>query len=246
MNHSYKTTPRLYVDQDLIASQSIIMLDEDQTHYLKHVLRLNDGSLVRLFNGRDGEFLASWNATSKKISQLCVTDLLCPMIRAVTPDLHLFFPLIKKDRQDWLIEKAVELGVTDLHPIITDHVVIRDFKEGRVKKQIIEASEQCERLTVPKLHPLITLSVAVETFLEEHLFIALERQELPLLKEEISNVKDNAADLGFLFGPEGGFSSNEVELLKRKNRKNIHLVTLGSSILRAETAGLYGLIQLRD
>jgi 16S rRNA (uracil1498-N3)-methyltransferase len=190
MNQNYKTTPRLYVDHDAIASGSVIALDDDQTHYLKTVMRLRDGDVVRIFNGRNGEFASIWSQTGKKQSVLTVSDQLRSVPElGVKPRIHLFFPPIKKDRLDWLIEKSVELGVTDLHPVLTDHVVVRDIKPDRMMRQIIEASEQCERLTVPILHDLMLFKDMMNAPSSDiQLFVALERHDAPLLPQALSDV----------------------------------------------------------
>jgi 16S rRNA (uracil1498-N3)-methyltransferase len=232
LNH----TSRLYVPHDITVN-AVIELDDDQTHYIKNVMRSKDGTEIRIFNGNSDEFLASWHATGKKISELRVVkstkSFQMPIRRT-----HLFFPLIKKDRMDWLIEKSIELGATDLHPIITDHVSIRDINIVRTQKQIIEATEQCERLDIAILHDLKPIKSVIETYANEiQILVAIERENLPHIK----SVELSKTDRGFLFGPEGGFSESEKEFLRAKN---ITPVTLGDTILRAETAGLVGLINM--
>lgn len=253
MTHLHKGTPRLYVDHAAIASGMDITLHDDQTHYLKTVLRLRDGDKVRCFNGQDGEFLASWMMVGKKSSQLTILDQLRLMPNDETTEpyrVHLFFPLIKKDRQDWLIEKAVELGVTDLHPILTDHVIVRDINRDRVMRQIIEAAEQSERLDIPHLHPLSSLKDILATkAVDITLFVALERCEnAPLLSSLVADQRSKdmpRKSCGFLCGPEGGFSAAEAERLQSLSQTGAcHVVNLGPTILRAETAALYGLIMI--
>jgi 16S rRNA (uracil1498-N3)-methyltransferase len=229
-------TSRLYVPHD-IAVNAVITLDDDQTHYIKNVMRSKDGTEIRIFNGRSDEFLATWHATGKKTSELRVTQstkLFQTPIRRV----HLFFPLIKKDRMDWLIEKSIELGATDLHPLITDHVSIRDINMVRTRKQIIEATEQCERLDIATLHDLKQIKSVIETYINEiQILVAIERENLPHIK----SVELSKTDRGFLFGPEGGFSDSEKQWLQARN---ITPVNLGDTILRAETAGLVGLMAI--
>ena len=248
---SYKGTPRLYVDQTAIASGMVITLDDDQTHYLKTVLRLRDGEMVRIFDGRSGEFVAAWAMTGKKQSELRVAELLRTQTQP-KGTVHLFFPLIKKDRQDWLIEKAVELGVTDLHPVVTDHAVVREIKADRVARQIIEAAEQSERLTIPQLHPVVSFKDIVNAPMKLDLFVALERADgTPMLRAALQQNGNNQPHhaRGFLCGPEGGFSKTEADMLQSLSAKHagdlrLHLVSLGDTILRAETAALYGALEL--
>ena len=230
-------TPRLYVEDDLSINHTII-LNDDHTHYLKNVLRLKNEDIIRVFNGRSDEFKAILQFIGKKSAHLQI-DSVSKILSQPALQTHLFFPLIKKDRMDWLIEKSVELGVTDLHPIITDHVKIRELNDIRLKKQIIEAAEQCERLIIPTLHPLTPLKTALEAERDDiEYIIALERAEgITPIKNIIFKTKNR----GFIFGPEGGFSEHEKQWFKDQSMR---LVTLGDTILRAETAGLVGLISI--
>lgn len=219
------------IDQDL-SEGAEFPLDEDVAHYLKNVLRRPDGADLRVFNGRDGEFIASATAQSKKLYILTIKN----RIRS-QPDpaneTHLVFALIKKDRQDFMIEKAVELGVTHFHPILTQQTVIRDINETRLLKQIREASEQCERLDIPKLLPLVKLE-QLNWPQDIPLYAGLERQDVPFLGSI-----DGGPKSGLLIGPEGGFSEQEHAYFLKN--KAITPVSLGDTILRAETAAIFGL-----
>jgi 16S rRNA (uracil1498-N3)-methyltransferase len=200
-------------------------------------MRSKDGTEIRIFNGASDEFLASWHATGKKTSELRVVSISKKFIPPVRRT-HLLFPLIKKDRMDWLIEKSIELGATDLHLIITDHVSIRDINMVRTRKQIIEATEQCERLDIATLHDLSSLKQTIETHMNDiQILVGLERINVPHIKSVTLSNKDR----GFLFGPEGGFSDSEKQWLQTKI---ITPVNLGDTILRAETAGLVGLVYM--
>ncbi|HEY8189518.1 MAG TPA: RsmE family RNA methyltransferase, partial [Micavibrio sp.] len=149
-NDSFSKLPRLYIDAPL-AEGTDAALSADQAHYFRTVLRRQDGDNIRLFNGRDGEFLCVLRDLGKK-SGIVSAERLLKQQTQDTPDVHLFFAPIKKARMDWLIEKAVELGVTHLHPVITQNTEVREVNDKRLRQQIIEAAEQCERLTVPSLH----------------------------------------------------------------------------------------------
>ena len=230
-NFDYRL-PRLFVESDL-KEDTTLSLDEDSTHYLKNVMRRPDGSKLRVFNGRDGEFLAVFTPQSKKTYSLQIENLARPQ-PASGKEVHLVFALIKKDRQDFLIEKAVELGVTHFHPVLTQQTVIRDLNEKRVLKQIQEAAEQSERLDLPKLEKLRKLEEVSRDWEDTPLYAALERTEA-----EFFGKISIPADCGLLIGPEGGFSEVERETLL-KNKK-ITPVSFGDQILRAETAALFGL-----
>lgn len=231
--------PRLYVPSTLVAAADFL-LSEAQSHYLMHVLRLEANDGVRVFNPVDGEWLARVVSSNKKGVTLTVCESLRPPER-ISRAVHLAFSPIKKDRMDWLVEKAVELGVTDLHPILMHRSVVRDVRQERLAAQIIEAAEQSERLDIPTLHPLTGLEKFVQQFAEKFpIYAAIERCEnIPLLSEITQG-----GDVGFLVGPEGGFDPQEADFLKAK--PHIRPVSLGQRILRAETAALYGLSRLMD
>lgn len=197
-------------------------------------MRRPDGAELRIFNGIAGEWLGTLSYTGKK-------DGTVSLIRQIRPPaprplkLHLVFALIKKDRMDFLIEKAVELGVTDLHPILTQYTTLRDLNEIRVQKQVIEAAEQCERLDLPELHPLLALKELEKSWPEDvPLLAALEREDAPFI-----GTLSVSSETGLLIGPEGGFSGEERQALMAKPW--IRPVGLGKQILRSETAGIFGL-----
>ncbi len=225
-------SPRIFVERNL-SENSTFSLDEDTTHYLKNVLRRPDGSLLRVFNGRDGEFIASLTPQSKKLYILDIQKKIREQ-NQTAKEIHLVFAPIKKDRQDFMIEKAVELGATHFHPVLTQQTVIRDLNEVRVNKQIQEAAEQCERLDIPKLEPLLKLDTFLRNWKDTiPLYAALERSDA----EHIKNMP--SLFCAILIGPEGGFSDDEKEMFL-KNPK-VKPVTLGERILRAETAAIYSL-----
>ena len=229
--------PRLFVDAPL-SNSATVPLSPDQTHYLKTVMRRPEDAELRLFNGRDGEWLGRLAFSGKKDGSVTLTR----QIRNAAPrplKLHLLFAPIKKDRMDFMVEKAVELGVTDLHPVLTQYTTIRDINPERMTRQIIEAAEQCERLDIPTLHPLRSLKDLPKSWSKGiPVFAALERMDavaigaLPAIPQE----------LGLLIGPEGGFSEDERDSLTKE--AGVTAVSLGDQILRAETAAIFGLSAL--
>lgn len=226
MASDFTKLPRLYIDRPLAPGASLT-LETAQSHYLKNVIRLKAGELIRLFNGRDGEWLASLTEHGKTQS----TVLLKGKIReqsAKPSEMHLLFAPIKKDGMDFIIEKAVELGVTDLHPVLTARTQVRALNEDRMKAQIQEAAEQCERLDVPALHPLVELKTKLAGWKGAPILWCRERGESP----HINTI--NEKSWAFLIGPEGGFDDAEFAFLG--GMINIKPVTLGETVLRAETA----------
>lgn len=230
-SNSITKSPRLYTELDLKSGEAV-SLEGGQAHYLKNVLRKNPGDPLRLFNGRDGEWVGEIQTLSKKAVTAKLTE---QSLAQPTPArrIHLYFAPIKKNRMDFLIEKAVELGATDLHPVITQNTENRKMNIERTQAQIIEAAEQCERLELPLLHAPSELFKALGQE-QAPLLAALERGNHP----EASDIatKYTESDIALLVGPEGGFT--ELELERIAGLQNVEKTSLGETILRAETAAL--------
>lgn len=229
-------TPRLYVEAALKKGE-ITPLSPALAHYLRNVLRQGEGDTLRLFNGRDGEWRATLTAIDKKSARAVPQEQIAGQPDNA-PRIHLLFAPIKKTRLEWLIEKAVELGATDLHPVLTQNTEMRHLNTERLVAQIIGAAEQCERLDVPALHPLRSLDEALQDWDKTiPLYAALERADMPLLSD-----MNTPAPCAVLIGPEGGFTAEEKDRLLANPA--IQPVSLGPRILRAETAALYVLSQI--
>lgn len=195
------------------------------------------GDSVRLFNEQNGEWVGHISTESKKSVTLTIAE----QIRQAETnhsEIHLIFSPIKKDRNDMVIEKAVELGVTHLHPVLFARTIVRDIKAERIEAQMMEAAEQCERLSLPKLSPLKDLKKLLGEWNKDiPLYAGIERSgAMPLLTAAQTNPSAQSA---LLIGPEGGITPEEIELLNSK--AFIKPVSLGPRILRAETAVFYGL-----
>ncbi|GJL85526.1 MAG: ribosomal RNA small subunit methyltransferase E [Micavibrio sp.] len=222
--------PRLYVEQSLDQNASP-KLETPQIHYLKNVLRMKEGDQVRFFNGSDGEWLGEVLALGKKDADIKLTAQTKPQPEPKNKA-HLIFAPIKKQRMDFLVEKAVELGVTDFHPILTHHGEVRKVNTERITAQITEAAEQCERLDIPTLHKLETLEKLLAAWGGKTKITAcLEYFDAPHISE-ITFEKDKA----FIIGPAGGFEDAEKEMIVSYNF--VQPADLGETLLRAETAAL--------
>lgn len=233
MNEKNYKVPRLFVTTNL-NEKDVITLDESQAHYLNNVMRRKNGDNVRVFNGRDGEWLGTLQNAAKKKADLvldeCLIEQTAPAFKR-----HLYFAPIKKSNMEWMIEKAIELGVSDLHPVLTQNTQNRKLNVERINQQIIEASEQCERLTIPTLRNIVKIE-ALKT--DKMQFLAcLERKNGELLAN-----MDRNQDLSIIIGPEGGFTEQEKAYLL----KNCNNISLGNNILRAETAAIKALSILCD
>lgn len=229
---------RLYVPDDLMAGGSIV-LAEDQAHYLRHVLRLEQGAVVALFNGRDGEMRASLSEVSKKACRLIVEVLLRP--QAPASDVWLCFAPIKQGRIEMIVEKATELGVGRLLPVITRRVQMQKVNAARLSAHAREAAEQCERLDVPEVAEAVTLEKLLQDWpSDRRLLVCAERADArPLLQ-----VAAAAGPVALLIGPEGGFAPEEMQQLA--NVSQALPVSLGPTILRAETAAIAAMAILQS
>lgn len=224
----FTRTPRVFIEQALSEGLSLELTDGVQ-HYLKNVMRVLPGDAVRLFNGRDGEYVGRIEGAGKKAISVTVENKLRAQKKPLRK-VHLLFAPIKKERMDWLVEKAVELGATDLHIALTHNTDIRKINEDRIRAQIVEAAEQCERLDVPVLHPPGDLYKIMALWDKTvPVFAALERFDAAPLRDQAV-----PGDCAVLIGPSGGFTDDEKGKLSALTF--IKPVSLGGNILRSETA----------
>ncbi|MEZ5998964.1 MAG: 16S rRNA (uracil(1498)-N(3))-methyltransferase [Hyphomonas sp.] len=238
------STPRLFVTARL-ADGETIALDDEQSNYLLRVLRLASGAPVRVFNGRDGEWLAAIGAVHGKRAELVPQrqQRVQPNPAGTAPVL-LFAP-VKKAETDFIVEKATELGAAQICPVLTDRTQTRTVRLDRFHKIALEAAEQTERLDLPEIADLVPLATALDRrapgtriiFCDE----AGDEADAPWGGEtgRAGPIADILAALGdapvaILIGPEGGFTPEERHWLR--GRGDTLAVSLGPRILRAETA----------
>jgi 16S rRNA (uracil1498-N3)-methyltransferase len=222
-------TTRLFVT-DPLSGENTLHLEDARLHYLRHVLRLAPGDHILLFNGMDGEWQANIEAYSKKAATLVCTRLIRE--QHSEPPLTLMCALIKPSRLEILVEKATELGVSHIQPLVSDFCSIRKMNTERLTSHAIEAAEQSERLTVPAIQELLSLREAVQGYDGEILWADESRDQTGSIGEVLKNKNISA----ILIGPEGGFSDLEKTYLK--SQAKVHPVHMGQLILRAETAGI--------
>lgn len=224
---------RLYHPNDLFTNQTL-PLTEKHIHYLRHVLRAAIGHRVAVFNERDGE----WSAVLMTLSKTTATVMVEEQRRlAVTgPDISLVFALVKHDPLTFLIEKATELGVRHFYPVITERCNISRVNQDRLASNVAEASQQCERFDIPALYPLAPLGKVLDAWnVHIPLLVCQERGEAPSIAHALHGLPPKTP-IGFLIGPEGGFSIPEMAYLKAFSFTRF--ISLGPRILRAETAAL--------
>ena len=222
------STPRLFVDQPL-GPESAPVIEGPAAHYLLHVMRARAGDPLLLFDNRSGEWLASIAEAGKRSLAVRVERQTRPLERV--PDFWLCFAPVKKSRLDWIIEKATELGVARLQPVITERTIVERVKRERIEAQIVEACEQCGRTALPELGEPVKLVQLLKAWPPERtLLFADEAGGIPLPHA------DAPAPAALLTGPEGGFTDREREALPA--HPAVRRIALGPRILRAETAAI--------
>jgi 16S rRNA (uracil1498-N3)-methyltransferase len=218
-----KSLPRLYVDQDLSAGASLVV----EGTYLGAVLRLGPGDQVKLFDDRTGEWLAEIAEVGKKRVTLTAIERLRP--RETVPDLWLLFAPVKRGRIDWLVEKATELGVARLQPLITQRTIVERMNLERLRAHAIEAAEQCERTALPLIAEPLKLPAILKNWpADRTLWFADEAGGAPF--------RPAPGPAAILIGPEGGFTDEERAAIRALPQARA--VSLGPRILRADTAAL--------
>jgi 16S rRNA (uracil1498-N3)-methyltransferase len=230
---------RLFVEVDLVPGGEV-PLEEAQVHYLRNVMRRPDGAPLLLFNGRDGEWHARLAFRGKKSAVAELGER--RREQAPEPDVWLCFAPVKRARIDYVAEKATELGVSVLQPVVTQHTAVERVNIGRLQANAIEAAEQTERLTVPKVRESIDLGQLLDRWPDgRRLMMCDETGGGPPIAEALSALDEaaRAAPWAIVIGPEGGFAERELQALRRI--KDVTSVGLGPRILRADTAALAAL-----
>lgn len=235
MNTTDFRSPRLFVDAPL-ASDATIDLDRNQSNYLGNVLRLAAGDTVLVFNGRDGEWRAAISGR-KRADQLTLLAQTRP--HQMLPDVHLAFAPLKHARLDYMVQKAVEMGVCALQPVITRFTQVSRVNTERMRANVIEAAEQCG---------IIALAEVAEPLpLEKYLAQRDGARRLIFCDEDTDTANPVAAltklpksgGIDVLIGPEGGFAEEERALLLKQ--PTVTRLSLGPRILRADTAAVAAL-----
>lgn len=225
------TSERLFVDADLAAGGRV-ELEPAQAHYLTAVLRLKLGARLLVFNGRDGEWVATLSETHKRGGALTIESQVRPQESG--PDVDYLFAPLKRSRLDYMVQKATEMGVARLRPVITERTIAERVNSERMQANVVEAAEQCGVLRVPAVQAPVRLDDVLDTwdasrrivFCDEH----KENDPIATLQ------KLEPGPLAVLVGPEGGFSPRERERLIGKSF--VTPLSLGPRIMRADTAAV--------
>ena len=228
-------SPRLYVDAPLGVGAAVT-LEPTQAHYLMHVLRLKSGAGALAFNGRDGEWAATIEP-QRRSTLLRVGD----RVRAQTAaaDLHYLFAPLKAARLDYMVQKAVEMGVAKLQPVLTRHTQAARVNTERMRANAIEAAEQCGILSVPDVAEPLPFAQMLAKREAARWMIFCDEDATVVNPIAALSVVPPQSPLAVLIGPEGGFADDErASLLKLPN---VVRLCLGPRILRADTAAVAAL-----
>jgi len=232
-SHAYRqdmTDPRLYCSNPLRASAEI-RLGRDESHYLVSVMRRKAGDKVRLFNPQDGEWSADIAAADRKGVSLRLEKKLRAAQRV--PDLDLLFAPVKKARTDFIVEKATELGVRRIRPVLTRRTIADKVRLDRLSALVREAAEQTERFDLPEIFEAEKLESVLDGWPADRvLFFCDEAGDAMPMAEALRGHETGKAAI--LTGPEGGFTSEERDYIR--SLPIAIPVSLGPRILRADTA----------
>lgn len=237
MAHSDFRTPRVFVATPLDGSP--VSFDREQSNYLLSVMRLREGDDVLVFDGRNGEWRGQLGLTGRKSAEL--TDLQLSRPQPPAPDLLYLFAPLKHARLDYMVQKAVEMGVGRMRPILTQHTQASRVNIERMRANAIEAAEQCGVLHVPAVEDEEKLDRTLERFERDEphrrLIFCDEGEETTNPLGMLSALP--RGPLAVLIGPEGGFSEGERRTLRAL--PFVTAIPLGPRILRADTAAVVAL-----
>ena len=211
---------------DTLSANMIDKLDKNQSHYLNKVMRVKENEVFSLFN-KEGEWEAKVLGISKNIVEFKIIKKLRQ--KEITKELWLAFSPIKSNYQNFMLQKATELGITKFLPIIFDRTIVRKINEDRLGKIVVEASEQSGRINIPFIESIQKL----DNFLRENT-MDLIFTDLNSENKKVDKSKFTGKPVCIIIGPEGDFS--EVERQKILSFRGVQSVKISENILRSETA----------
>ncbi len=227
---------RLFVDQPLGMGQAVAVGPE-QANYLFAVMRLTVGDAVLLFNGRDGEWLGRVQDAAKRRGVLLCEAQTAP--QSLPPDLWLLFSPIRKERTNFIVEKAVELGVARVQPVTTRFNNAERWRHDKQLAHAVEAAEQCGATFVPEVADVLPLDRVLASWPPGRALLWADEA----LAGQSANLHGQIAPAtpsAVLVGPEGGFSEEEKARLRAL--PFVRPISLGPRILRAETAAVAAIV----
>ncbi len=229
---SYKAKIRLYFPGKLSLEDSV-KLENKQVHYLINVMRKKIDDSILVFNCVNGEYLA-------KISEIYKNTIIINIIKKIRDakienDIWLLFAPVKKSPTEYIVQKATELGVSKIIPVITERTITKNLNLKRMQDIAIESSEQCERITIPEVCAVKKLKDLISNWDNDRIIFFCDEtiRNNDVVKIDFQNLSIKSFG-AILVGPEGGFSTDETNYLREK--KFIRPIDLGPRILRSDTA----------
>ena len=238
-----KSKTRLFIEKQ-ISQNLMIYIKEKQHHFLKNVLRIKLNDVINVFDGITGEWRSQVISISKDKTALKIEKKIREF--ETQPDIWLIFAPIKLFRLNIIIQKAVELGVSKFVPCKTEFSNFDKLNYKNLELNAIEAAQQCERLDIPKIEKIINLDALIKELPDDRAVVFCDESDtnLPSIYDELRLNLNNYSRWSVIIGPEGGFSNEERELIKKQ--KNVLRVTLGSRILRSDTAAISSLFCIQS
>ena len=225
-----KSAPRLFIEEE-IGEGRTFALDGTQAHYLGKVMRVREGDTIILCDDRTGEWAARVDQVDKRRVDATAVERLRP--REEVPDLWLCPALLKKDRFDLVLEKATELGVARIQPVVTRRCVADKLNLDRARTITTEAAEQCSRTALPEIAEPMKLAAWLDSIAEDRLIFFADENGGEPVADAFALTEGPAA---ILIGPEGGFDDEEREAIRA--HPMARPFSLGPRILRGETAAI--------
>ncbi len=229
------STIRLFVEQPLEQGLDVVC-SRAQANYLLNVMRLGDGAQILVFDGTTGEWRASVSRQKRSDCTLHVLDRVRPQEDG--PDVHYLFAPVKRARLDFMVQKATELGVAALCPVLTSRTDVQRVKFERMRANVIEAAEQCGVLRIPQVFEPVSFDKLLEGWDPARHIIYCD-EEAPVSSPLDALGVLEPGPLAVLIGPEGGFDAGERTRLQELG--HVTQISLGPRIMRADTAGVAAL-----
>jgi len=235
MSGNDRTAHRLFLEAPLGRGQRVPCTPE-QANYLLNVLRLGASAEILVFNGQDGEWRARLVEVGKRRCALECIEQVRP--QASGPDIHYLFAPLKHARLDYMVQKATEMGVAKLRPVLTRRTIPARVNGERMRANAIEAAEQCGILRVPDVAAPERLEAVLQGWEEARALVFCdEAAQVASPLEALAGLQGRP--LAVLIGPEGGFDTSEAAMLREKSFARA--ISLGPRIMRADTAAVAAL-----
>ncbi|MEE2694964.1 MAG: RsmE family RNA methyltransferase [Pseudomonadota bacterium] len=226
---------RLYLEKEIIKDQKIL-LSSDQKHYLKNVMRKKNSEKILIFNKE-----SEWECFLNIDNDVSVTPIRFVRSNKEIPDIWICFSIIKPRNINFLVEKVTEIGVKRIVPIETEFSEKINLNISRLKKIIIEAVEQSNAMNLPEIDNTVKIEKLLAEWEDDRIIILCDELGGNSILDETVRLK-NSKKTGIFIGPVGGWSFNDKRLFENKQ---VHRVSLGENILKADTAAIYSLSCLK-